>query len=160
MADDIKNVFISHVHEDDDGLASLKDLLSKHGMNIRDGSINAEKPNDAKSPDYIKNQILAPRIQWASTLIVYITPKTKGSEWVNWEIEYAMKQGKKIIGVWGHGDAECDIPEALNDYADAVVVGWHGPKIVAAINSDKGDWEKVDGTPASRTILNVILVRS
>jgi len=31
MADDIKNVFISHVHEDDDGLADLKELIGKRG---------------------------------------------------------------------------------------------------------------------------------
>ena len=28
MADETKNVFVSHVHEDDDGLAKLKDLLN------------------------------------------------------------------------------------------------------------------------------------
>ncbi len=40
MSDQVKNVFISHVHEDDEGLGALKDLLSKHGMSIRDGSIS------------------------------------------------------------------------------------------------------------------------
>ena len=39
--------------------------------------------------------ILAPQIDWAGTFIVYITPKTKGSAWVDWEIEYAAKQGKR-----------------------------------------------------------------
>ena len=29
MADEIKNVFISHVHEDDDGLADLKEIDRK-----------------------------------------------------------------------------------------------------------------------------------
>src|SRR5262249_34333077 len=42
--------------------------------------INSSKPNDAKDPDYIKNQILAPQVQWASVLLVYITPETKTSE--------------------------------------------------------------------------------
>ena len=144
---DIKHVFISHVHEDDDGLQSLKSLLSTHGMEIRDGSINSDKPNVATSPEYLKSQILAPRIQWAGTFIVYITPKTKESEWVNWEIDYARKQGKRVIGVWAHGDAECDLPDSLNDFADAVVVGWHGPAIIAAINGDGSVWEKPDGTP-------------
>jgi len=53
MADEIKNVFISHVHEDDAGLGKLKDLLAKDGMTIRDYSINADKANKAKSPEYI-----------------------------------------------------------------------------------------------------------
>jgi hypothetical protein len=80
MPDDIKNVFISHIHEDDDGLVKLKELIAKGGLTVRDSSINSTNPNDAKDPDYIKSQILAPQIQWASTLLVYITPQTKDSE--------------------------------------------------------------------------------
>jgi len=37
MDGDIKNVFISHVHEDDDGLAKLKDLVERRGLKIRFG---------------------------------------------------------------------------------------------------------------------------
>src|SRR2546429_2531255 len=48
------NVFISHVHEDDDGLGKLKDLLDRGGLTIRDSSINSSNPNDAQNPDYIK----------------------------------------------------------------------------------------------------------
>jgi hypothetical protein len=78
-------------------------------MNIRDASIHAGKENSATSPDYIKSQILAPQIEWAGTFIVYITPKTRQSTWVDWEIEYAEKKGKQIIGVWGHGDNNCEV---------------------------------------------------
>src|ERR1039458_1613859 len=145
MADDVKNVFISHVHEDDDVLAGLKKLIGKGGLTVRDSSINSSNPNDAKHPDYIKSQILAPQIRWASTLLVYITPKTKGSEWVNWEIEYAEKQGKRIVGVWAHGDNDCEVPDALKNYADAVV-GWNGDKIIDAISGKLNDWENPDGT--------------
>lgn len=142
---DIRNVFISHVHEDDDGLKKTKDLVKSKGMAIRDASIHAGKENDAKSPDYIKSRILAPQIDWAGVFIVYITPKTKGSEWVDWEIEYAAKQGKRIIGVWGHGDNDCEVPDALKDNADAVV-GWNAERIIDAINGKITDWENPDGS--------------
>lgn len=146
MADDQKNVFISHVHEDDAGLTKLKDLLKKNGLEIRDSSINSSKPNEAKSPDYIKSGILAPQIKWASTLLVYITPKTKGSDWVDWEIEYAHKEGKRIVGVWAHGHNECEIPDALKDYGDDLV-GWNGSAIIDAINGTSNDkWQRPDGT--------------
>jgi len=148
MADDKKNVFISHVHEDDAGLGKMKDLLKTHGLEIRDSSINSTKPNNATSHDYIKSQILAPQINWASTLLVYITPKTKSSEWVDWEIEYALKQGKRIVGVWAHGHSECEVPDALKDYADAVV-GWNGEQIIDAINGKNNDWQNPDGTPCA-----------
>ena len=141
---DAKNVFISHIHEDDAGLSDLKNLLSNNGMEVRDASINSSNPNNANSSDYIKSGILAPQINWASTLIVYITPETKQSEWVNWEIEYAAKCEKRIVGVWAHGCNECEVPAALEEYADAVV-GWHGSSIIDAISGNCDVWEKPDG---------------
>jgi hypothetical protein len=144
MADEIKNVFISHVHEDDDGLAKLKALVEKGGLTVRDSSINTSNPNEAKDPDYIKSKILAPQIQWASTLIVYITPKTKESEWVNWEIEYAEKLGKRIVGVYAHGASECDIPEALEKYADDVR-GWQSEGVIDAITGKTNEWHLPSG---------------
>ncbi|HET6434269.1 MAG TPA: TIR domain-containing protein [Xanthomonadaceae bacterium] len=140
---DMKNVFISHVHEDDDGLQKLKSLLASKGLTVRDSSIHTGKFNDAKSADYIKCDILAPAIKWAGVFICYVSPKTKHSEWVNWEIEYAAKQGMRIVGVWAHGDRDCDLPEALREYADAMV-GWNGDSVIDAING-KDSWEAPDG---------------
>lgn len=149
---DVRNVFISHVHEDDEGLQKLKDLLASEGMHIRDASIHAGKENEAKDPNYIKSKILGPQIDWAGVFVTYITPKTKGSTWVDWEIEYAAKQGKQIVGVWGHGDKDCDVPDALKTYADAVV-GWNGGRIIDAIDGKVNDWENPDGSqPTARPI--------
>jgi hypothetical protein len=144
MANEIKNVFISHVHEDDEGLGDLKDLAAKHGLDVRDSSITSEKPNAAKDPDYIKQQILGPQIEWASTLVVYVSPDTKDSKWVNWEIEYANKLGKRIVGVWERGASQCDVPEALDRYGDALV-GWHGEEIVDAITGKSNAWYGWEG---------------
>lgn len=114
-------------------------------MTVRDYSITADNPNNAHSEDYIKFQILAPRIQQSSTLVVYVSPETKDSPWVDWEIEYAQKQGKRIVGVWAHGEGGCEVPDALDKYADAVV-GWIGNRIVDAINGRINDWENPDGS--------------
>jgi ABC-type uncharacterized transport system substrate-binding protein len=143
MANDLKNIFISHIHEDDDGLKELKTVAQKNGLDVRDSSITSEKPNKAKSDDYIK-QMLADHINWASTLVVYVSPDTKDSKWVNWEIEYAAKAGKRIVGVWEHGANECEVPEALENYADAMV-GWHGENIVDAIIGKANDWYNPQG---------------
>ncbi len=151
MSSDIKNVFISHLHEDDEGLRKLKDLLSKNGMDIKDSSINSDKPNNANSPEYIKAKILAPHINWASVLLVYITPETKNSEWVNWEIEYAEKQNKRIIGIWANGDNQCEVPEALDKYA-AAIVGWQSDKIIDAINGEYSQFENQNSTLIERQI--------
>ena len=97
MASDERNVFISHIHKDDAGLGDLKTLLDKHGLTPRNYSITADKFNRAKDERYIKDQILAPRIKQCSVMLAYISPATKTSEWVNWEIEYAHKQGIRVV---------------------------------------------------------------
>lgn len=145
MSTQRKNIFISHIHEDDHRLEPLKGLLSASGMDVKDGSINSDKPNNANDKDYIKYQILAPRIQWASVLVVLITPDTKLSEYVQWEIEYAASIGKRIVGVWDHGEAECDMPEVLDRYADAVV-GWQGDRVKDAIEGKINNRERPDGS--------------
>jgi hypothetical protein len=145
MADETKHIFISHIHEDDAGIKKLKDICKNNGLDVKDGSINSTNPNNAKDKDYIKTQILAPQINWASTLVVYITPDTKDSDWVKWEIEYAEKMGKRIVGVWAYGENDCEVPDALKDHADAIV-GWHGESIVDAITGKNNDWYSCQGT--------------
>ena len=146
MPDETKNIFISHIHEDDDGLPKLRELLGRSGVVIRDGSINSDKPNNAEAENYIKYDIIAPRIRWCSTLVVYISPKTKDSWWVNWEIEFAQREGKRIVGVWERGSNGCDVPDALKDHYDALV-GWHGDSIADAILGDKDKSEFPNGAP-------------
>lgn len=147
MAQGPRNVFISHIHEDDNRLEPLRDLLRKAGMEVRDGSIHSDKPNDAKSPDYIKSSILTPRIEWASVLVVLISPDTCNSDWVAWEIESAERLGKRIVGVWDQGEAQCDIPPALDRYADAIV-GWQGDRVKDAIEGRINNRENSGGVAA------------
>jgi hypothetical protein len=149
MADETNNIFVSHIHEDDPDLGAMKSLLAKSGFHVRDSSINSTKPNEAKNEDYIKQEILAPRIRWAGTMVVIISPGTHESEWVNWEIEYAHRLDKRIVGVWEHGAMDCDIPEALDRYADAVV-GWQGDRIKDAICGKINDWQNSTGEVRDR----------
>jgi len=148
MSDIHRNVFISHIHEDDAELGKLKNLLDSSGCQIRDYSINSSNPNQANNHDYIKSEILAPQIKNSGTLVVLISPGTHESEWVNWEIEYAQKLDKRIVGVWAHGAKDCDIPEKLNEYADAIV-GWQGSCIIDAIDGKVNNWQ----TPSGETCL-------
>lgn len=140
------NIFISHIHEDDSRLGGLKRLIKSNGMTVRDYSVNSNNPNNARSESYIKSEILAPRINRCSALLVYVSPETRDSKYVNWEIEYAEKKGKQIVGVYEEGQKGCELPESLKKYADAVV-GWTGNRIIDAINGKTGDMENQDGSP-------------
>jgi len=149
MASEKRNVFVSHIHKDDAGLDGFTNLLKQNGMDVRNYSITSDKENNAKDPDYIKYQILAPRIDACSTLVVYLTPDTKKSEWVNWEIDYAFKKDKTIVGVWERGSLGCDIPESLKNYYDAIV-GWNSENIISAINGEYLGASNADGTPMNQ----------
>ena len=138
------NVFISHRHEDDALVAGFKELMKGKGVDIRDASITSDRPNRAKSPDHIKSRILAPGVRWAGKVVVIITPDTKNHPWVDWEIEYAAKLDKQIIGVWAPGSAGCDLPEPLEKYADAVV-GWNSDRILSALEGER-NFENSDGS--------------
>lgn len=141
------NVFIAHRHEDDHQVSALKDLISGPGIEIRDASITSDKPNQASNADYIKQEILAPGIQWAGKVVVLVTPETKHHQWVDWEIEYANKKNKPIIGVWARGSAGCEIPEPLEKHADALV-GWNSDRIIRALNGEYL-FENSDGSQRS-----------
>ena len=142
---DQRNIFISHKHSDDDDVKGLIALLSSHGMEVRNGSITSEKFNQGTNEQYIKNEILRPRIQWASTLVVVVSEQTKDSDYVNWEIEVAAEMGKRIVAVWEHGASGVELPQAAQDYADATV-GWNGDRIIDAIEGEDAA-EAPDGKP-------------
>ncbi len=140
------NLFVSHKGEDESKIEDFKNLMRQKGYDFRDSSIKESEPNRANNEEYIKSQYLKPAIDWAGTMVVLIGENTYKSEWVKWEIEYAMKTGKKIIGVFISGEKDATIPDSLQDYADSIV-GWNSEKIDEAIRNDKTFWEDEDGKP-------------
>src|SRR5664280_302402 len=140
-----RNIFISHIHEDDEHVGKLKELLADQGVIVRNGSVTTDKFNDAQNEEYIKREILAPRIEWSSVLVVLVSEDTKDSPYVNWEIEYADRADKRTVVVYEHGEAGVELPKAATDYADAVVA-WDGASIVDAINGEN-IWQDPNGNP-------------
>ena len=146
MADETKNIFVSHQHSDADQIESFKNLIGRHGIDMRDSSIYEKKlKNDAHNEQYIKQELIKPQMQWAGTVVVLIGKDTAKSDYVNWEIKTAADMGKRIVGVYLQSAKEDDIPPALVEYGDNLV-GWNGSKIVRAIDGEDMDWEKPDGT--------------
>lgn len=142
MADKTKNVFVSHYHEDEEGIKAMKSLIGDT-MTIKNSSVTSDKFNRAQTPEYIK-RLLRLRIQWAGTVICLIGSNTHNSEWVDYEIRTAHKKGKPIIGVYLRGAKDSDVPDAINDYADAIV-GWSKDSIVGALSGER-TFVKADGT--------------
>lgn len=137
-----KNIFISHSHRDDDELPKLKALLEKCGYKIKDSSINSSNPNNANNPDYIK-QLIRPKIKWAGAMIVLIGTDTHSREWVDWEIQNAVSQGKRVVGIYSRGAKDSDLPDGFDLLGDALV-GWNSDKIIDAIEGED-IWLTPDG---------------
>lgn len=155
MADETKNIFVSHQHNDADKIESLKDLIGRHGIDMKDSSIYEKKlKNNATNEQYIKQELIKPQIKWAGTVVVLIGKDTAKSDYVNWEIKTAGEMGKRIVGVYLQGAKEEDIPKELNEYGHNLV-GWNGDKIVRAINGEDMDWEKPDGTPRTTNPMKI-----
>ena len=143
---DVHNVFMPHRHEDDHHVQQLKANLEARGVVVRDASITSDKPNKAKSPEYIRSEILAPGIRNAGKVIVIVTPDTANHKWVDWEVSYAARfPDKKIIGVWAPGSDGCPIPAELEKHGHDVV-SWDIDKILESMNGAT-HWEAPDGTP-------------
>ncbi len=152
MKDDGKrrHVFISHHHKDDAEVDKLTSLLVRKGYDIRNSSIRAKPANQERldkglvKPEVIQ-RLLRMKISWSGTVVVLVGKETHSRPWVDWEIEQAHKQEKRIVGVWAQGSTEADLPRNLEKYADAVV-GWQSDRIMDAIVGDLNNWQKPDGT--------------
>ncbi|MDE6284299.1 MAG: TIR domain-containing protein, partial [Bacilli bacterium] len=89
-------------------------------------------------------KILKPKIDWVGTVVVLIGKETKNRPYVNWEIEYAIRHEKKIIGVYLPGATEEDVPEGVLKYGDSLVT-WEARKITKALSGGT-EWETPKGT--------------
>jgi len=150
-----KNVFISHHHKDDADVDKLTNLLRKNGYNIRNSSIRAKPANQERLDkglvkDAVIKRLLRMKISWAGSVIVIVGKETHKRPWVNWEIEQAHRQGKKIVGIYEYGlKDKVDRPPALEKYGTSQVVGWDSKSIISAIEG-KPSFQNPDGTPSPR----------
>lgn len=122
----MNNIFISHYHADDDKVQKIKSRLTERGYNVRNFSVDSTKHKDGRTPSKeVIERYLRIRVKASSTFICVIGPKTHTRPWVDFEIKEAIRQGKKVIGIYTHGNKDTvDIPEALKQYG-ASVIGWN-----------------------------------
>lgn len=149
MSSKRRHLFISHHHKDDAEVSKLTNLLTSKGVDVRNSSVRMKPQNQRRmeekrvSPKVIE-RILSMKISWASTVIVLIGKDTHKRPWVNWEIDKANEQGKRIVGVFVRGGTEADIPPSLEKYGSAIV-GWNTDSIMSAIDGNNS-FQNPDGS--------------
>jgi len=145
-----RHVFISHHHADDQKVDQLTQLLAKDGSDVRNSSVrmkpaNQRRMDEGRVKDETIKRLLRMKISWSSTVVVLIGKETHSRPWVNWEIEQAARQGKRIVGVYAYGGTDAEKPDALEKYGSAIVA-WNSASIVDAIEGNINNFENSDGT--------------
>lgn len=146
-----RHFFISHHHADDSRVDELTDLLERADNDVRNSSVRMKPANqrrfdEGRVSDETIRRLLRMKISWATTVVVLVGKETHTRPWVNWEIEQAHKQGKKIVGIYERGGMDVPLPKALEDYGTRVVA-WNTDSIVEAIEGDDNPFENPDGSP-------------
>ena len=119
------NIFISHRGIDDEHVQRLKQRLRNRGNIVRNSSIDSTKYQDRIPRDPVIARYLQIGVKWAGTFICLIGEDTHNSKWVNYEIEQAHLQGKRIVGIYKYGCIDSvELPAAFKHYGGPLI-GWN-----------------------------------
>lgn len=124
------HIFISHSWDYSNEYRTLKDWFNAAAyFKWSDYSVPIENPIDARSKAELKQRI-SNKISSCSCVIVLSGMYVAYSEWIDFEIETALRFNKPIIGVRPLGQMR--IPYEVSSNAD-VMVGWTRDGIVDAV---------------------------
>jgi hypothetical protein len=115
----IRNVFISFHAEDEEQVDLLREQAKNKKFDIEFRDYSVKEPFDEKWKSQCRE-----KISQTSMLIVMIGPKTAQREAVNWEINEAYRQGKKVIGVRIYRNKNDPVPKQLRDH-NAPILKWN-----------------------------------
>ena len=125
-----KNVFISFHMGDRYAKELLGAQAKSDRFDLEFTNYAVDEPFDEKWKTQCKE-----RIAMTSTMIVLIGPETHQREAVNWEINEAYRQGKKVIGVRIHRYEKHKIPKDLIDN-NAPIINWDIEEISKLLNEE------------------------
>ena len=138
------NLFFSYYYRDQNDYDRIVKLLEEKGYFVFK-NYSLDEDSDASNEEYIKSKI-RPQIDKSSRIVVLIGPGTYSRKYVNYEIEYAARKEKRIVGVFLRGESDSRLPRALRElrnsnYVNLALVKWNTDKIIAAIR-DTNYWEE------------------
>ena len=111
-----RNVFISFDINDENTVNLLRSQAKDDRFPFEFRDYSVKEPFESRWKSRVKV-----RIAQSSAVIVMIGPNTHESKAVDWEIHEAHRQGKRVIGVRIHRDANHAVPQALYQYNDPVI---------------------------------------
>ena len=109
-----QNVFVSFVVEDEREVNAFRGQAKKEDSDIEFNDWSVRVPFDSERAEYIKSKIRE-RIRHCSVTAVYLSERTAGSPWVDWEIRESARLGKGVIAFHAGDAPPRRLPPALTE---------------------------------------------
>lgn len=123
------NLFISHAWKYDYQYQTVIDWLEKSDLKYYNYSVPEEDPLHSGSKSQLKID-LTNQIKPASCVVIIAGMYDVYSEWIQYEINEALRMGKYIIGIRPWGAQK--MPLIVQTYADEII-GWNSDSLIKAI---------------------------
>lgn len=124
------SIFISHSWDNSDDLEKLQNLLNERGyFNVGFKEVTKGEPINSDNADYIK-QSLKNKINNSNIVLGLAGIYASHSDWMEWELDKALKLGVPIVGVIPRGQDRVSKTVSSRSKSD---VRWNTESIVNAI---------------------------
>ena len=123
------HVFISHAWHRSEHYKKIIEWLDASNLDYKNYSVPEEDPLHSGKKSELKKD-LNNQISPTNCVIILAGMYAAYSEWIQYEIDEAVRMGKYIIGVepWGQERT----PNAVTDNA-SILVGWNKSSVINAI---------------------------
>lgn len=123
------NLFISHAWKYDYQYQTVVNWLMNSDLKYYNYSVPKEDPLHSGRKSQLKTD-LTNQIRPASCIIIIAGMYDVYSEWIQYELNEAVRMGKYIIGIRPWGSER--MPKIVEDNADKMV-GWNSASLISAI---------------------------
>lgn len=117
-----RNVFISFAYEDLDAVNLLRGQAKNENSELEFNDFSVREAFESERAPYIQ-QKLRERINQCSTTVVYLSPDTVESKWVQWEVEKSIELGKRVIGTYSGDRPPSQLPNCIAEN-QIKIVAW------------------------------------
>lgn len=116
-----RRVFISYQHEDRKKANGFRILRWNKNVDVEFQDRHLLSPVDSTNDDYIKRKIRE-EMKGTSTTVVIVGKETKNSDWVDYEIEQSIEEGKGLVAIKAHDDVtDDDVPDKIQENGGEVL---------------------------------------
>lgn len=109
-----RRVFLSFRHTDKNAVDLLRAQAKSETSTLDFIDMSLQTPFNSENAEYIRTGIRS-RIQASSATLVFVSDTTFESDWVNWEVEETLNQGKKVIVIDSRTYDGSRIPNSIEE---------------------------------------------